>query len=235
MEWKDHNRRAVNLKWERFEHRWISFHACSLSQPYQSRKKSVLKKYCLKVKDCERVIDVNKITTNPRQQRANELQNKINVQTYRVLLGPNVSWPMTEGKKWMQNLPTFPVALEQTFQSSRHFRFQAVTKVFLTISSLLRLSSLFQKEHTTSVGKYVHQFPFSFISCLPLRFFSFSCRLIWLSLEETKTKKYDASLAHILELFRQAQLRLIQRYSSLNYRYTARDQIRGLRIIWTFC
>ena len=28
--------------------------------------------------------------------------------------------------------------------------------------------------------------------------------------------------------------RLIQRYSSLNYRYTARDQIRGLRIIWTF-
>ena len=29
--------------------------------------------------------------------------------------------------------------------------------------------------------------------------------------------------------------RLIQRYSSLNYRYTARDQIRGLRILWTFC
>ena len=73
-----------------------------------------------------------------------------------------------------------------------------------TISSLLRLSSLFKKEHTTSVGKYVHQFPFSFISCLPLRFFLFSCRLTWLSLSETKTKKYDASLAHILELFRQA-------------------------------
>ena len=29
--------------------------------------------------------------------------------------------------------------------------------------------------------------------------------------------------------------RRIQRYSSLNYRYTARDQIRGLRIIWSFC
>ena len=87
MESKDRNRRAENLKWERFEHRWISFHACSLSQPYQSRRKSVFKKYCLKVKDCEIVIDVNKITTNLRKQRANELQNKINVQTYRVLLG----------------------------------------------------------------------------------------------------------------------------------------------------
>ena len=87
MEWKDRNSRTVNLKWERFEHPWISFHACSLSQPYQSRRKSVFKKYCLKVKDCEIVIDVNKITTNPRKQRANELQNKINVQTYRVLLG----------------------------------------------------------------------------------------------------------------------------------------------------
>ena len=79
MEWKDQHRRAVNLKWERFEHRWISFHACSLSQPNQSRRKSVFKKYCLKVKDCEIVIDVNKITTNPQKQKANELQNKINV------------------------------------------------------------------------------------------------------------------------------------------------------------
>ena len=87
MESKDRNRRAVNLKWVRFEHRWMSFHPCSLSQPYQSRRKSVFKKYCLKVNDCEIVIDVNKITTNPRKQRANELQNKINVQTYRVLLG----------------------------------------------------------------------------------------------------------------------------------------------------
>ena len=33
----------------------------------------------------------------------------------------------------MQNLPAFPVALEQTFQSSWHFRFQAVTKVFLLL------------------------------------------------------------------------------------------------------
>ena len=87
MEWKDRNSRTVNLKWERFEHPWISFHACSLSQPYQSRRESVFKKYCLNVKDCEIVIDVNKIMTNPRKQRANELQNKINVQTYRVLLG----------------------------------------------------------------------------------------------------------------------------------------------------
>ena len=47
----------------------------------------MFKKYCLNVKDCEIVIDVNKIMTNPRKQRANELQNKINVQTYRVLLG----------------------------------------------------------------------------------------------------------------------------------------------------
>ena len=39
-----------------------------------------------------------------------------------------------------------------------------------TLSSLLPLSSLFQKEHTTSVGKCVHLFPFSFISCLPLTF-----------------------------------------------------------------
>ena len=42
-----------------------------------------------------------------------------------------------------------------------------------TLFSLLRLSSLFQKEHTTSVGKCVHLFSFSFISCLPLRFFLF--------------------------------------------------------------
>ena len=41
---------------------------------------------------------------------------------------------------------------------------------FQTLSSLLRLSPLFQKEHTTSVGKCVHLFPFSFISCLPLTF-----------------------------------------------------------------
>ena len=58
------------------------------------------------------------------------------------------------------------------------FAFKRLQKFFFcygkqTISSLLRLSSLFQKEHTTSVGKYVHQFPFSFISCLPLRFFLF--------------------------------------------------------------
>ena len=39
----------------------------------------MFKKYCLKVKDCEIVIDVNKITTNPQKQKANELQNKINV------------------------------------------------------------------------------------------------------------------------------------------------------------
>ena len=87
MESKDRNGRAVNLKWERFEHRWISFHACSLSQSYQSRRKSVFKKYCLNVKDCEIVIDVNKMAANPRKQRANELRNKKNVQTYRVLLG----------------------------------------------------------------------------------------------------------------------------------------------------
>ena len=58
------------------------------------------------------------------------------------------------------------------------FVFKRLQKFFFcygkqTISSLLRLSSLFQKEHTTSVGKCVHQFPFSFISCLPLRFFLF--------------------------------------------------------------
>ena len=47
----------------------------------------MFKKYCLKVKDCEIVIDVNKMATNPRKQRANELLNKTNVQTYRVLLG----------------------------------------------------------------------------------------------------------------------------------------------------
>ena len=29
--------------------------------------------------------------------------------------------------------------------------------------------------------------------------------------------------------------RLIQRYSSVNYQYTARDKIRWLRIVWTFC
>ena len=192
MEWKDHNRRAVNLKWERFEHRWISFHACSLPQPYQSRRKSVFKKYCFKVKDCERVIDVNKITTNPRQQRANELQTKLNVQTYRVLLGPNVSWPMTEGKKWMQNLPAFPVALEQTFQSSLHFHFQAVTKVFLL---LLKTNHILAFTVVTKIN-YMMQL----------------WAIFWSYLE-----------------------RLIQRYSSLNYRYTARDQIRGLRLIWTFC
>ena len=45
--------------------------------------------------------------------------------------GHIVLWPMTEGKKWMQNLPAFPVALKQTFQSSWHFRFPPVTKVFL--------------------------------------------------------------------------------------------------------
>ena len=33
----------------------------------------------------------------------------------------------------MQNLPAFLVALEQTFQTSWHFRFQAVTKVFLLL------------------------------------------------------------------------------------------------------
>ena len=192
MEWKDHNRRAVNLKWERFEHCWLSFHACSLSQPYQSRRKSVFKKYCLKVKDCEIVIDVNKITANPRKQRANELQNKINVQTYRVLLGPNVSWPMTEGKKWMQNLPAFPVALEQTFQSSWHFHFQAVTKVFLL---LWKTNHILAFTVVTKINYMMQVWP-----------------IFWSYLE-----------------------RLIQRYSSLKHRYTARDQIRGLRIIWTFC
>ena len=33
----------------------------------------------------------------------------------------------------LQNLPAFPVPLEQTFQSSWHFRFQAVAKVFLLL------------------------------------------------------------------------------------------------------
>ena len=33
----------------------------------------------------------------------------------------------------MQNLPAFPVPLELTFQSSWHFRFQAVAKVFLLL------------------------------------------------------------------------------------------------------
>ena len=47
----------------------------------------MFKKYCLKVKDCEIVIDVNKMATNPRNQRANELRNKTKVSTYRVLLG----------------------------------------------------------------------------------------------------------------------------------------------------
>ena len=100
-----------------------------------------------------------------------------------------------------------------------------------TISSLLQLSSLFQKEHTTSVGKYVHQFPFSFISCLPLRFFLFlvdwyDCRY---------RKRRQKNLMQVWPIFWSYLDRLIQRYSSLNYRYTARDQIRGLRIIWTFC
>ena len=36
----------------------------------------MFKKYCLKIKDCEIVIDVNKMATNPRKQRANELRNK---------------------------------------------------------------------------------------------------------------------------------------------------------------
>ena len=100
-----------------------------------------------------------------------------------------------------------------------------------TISSLLQLSSLFQKEHTTSVGKYVHQFPFSFISCLPLRFFLFlvdwyDCRY---------RKRRPKNMMQVWPIFWSYLDRLIQRYSSLNYRYTARDQIRGLRIIWTFC
>ena len=47
----------------------------------------MFKKYCLKVKDCEIVIDLYKTATYPRKQRANELRNKTNVQTYRVLLG----------------------------------------------------------------------------------------------------------------------------------------------------
>ena len=116
---------------------------------------------------------------------------------------------MTEGKKWMQNLPAFPVALEQTFQSSCIFAFKRLQKFFFcygkqTISSLLRLSSLFQKEHTTSVGKYVHQFRFSFISCLPLRFFLFLVDWCDCRYRKRRQKKYDASLAHILELFRQA-------------------------------
>ena len=72
----------------------------------------------------------------------------------------------------MQNLPTFPVPLEQTFKSSWHFRFQAVTKVFLLLWKTNHiLAFTVVKLHTTSVGKYVHQFPFSFISCLPLSFF----------------------------------------------------------------
>ena len=40
---------------------------------------------------------------------------------------------MTEGKKWMLNLPAFPVALEQAFQCSWHFRFQVATNVFLLL------------------------------------------------------------------------------------------------------
>ena len=47
----------------------------------------MFKKYSLKANDCEIVVDVNKMATNPRKQRANELRNKTNVQTYRVLFG----------------------------------------------------------------------------------------------------------------------------------------------------
>ena len=144
---------------------------------------------------------------------------------------------MTNGKRWMRNLPAFPVALRQTFQCSWLFHFPLVTKVFVcigtkTISSLLRLSALFQTEHTTSIGKYVHQFPFSFISCLPLRFFfSFSCRLIWLSLQATTIN----STMQLWPIFWTYLERRIPRYDCLNCLYTARGQVGGLRMCWSFC
>ena len=92
----------------------------------------------------------------------------------------------------MQNLPAFPVALEQTFQSSWHFHFQAVTKVFLL---LWKTNHILAFTVVTKINYMMQVWP-----------------IFWSSLE-----------------------RLIQRYSSLKHRYTARDQIRGLRIIWTFC
>ena len=92
----------------------------------------------------------------------------------------------------MQNLPAFPVALEQTFQSSWHFHFQAVTKVFLL---LWKTNHILAFTVVTKINYMMQVWP-----------------IFWSYLE-----------------------RLIQRYSSLKHRYTARDQIRGLRIIWTFC
>ena len=144
MESKDRNRRAVNLKWVRFEHRWMSFHPCSLSQPYQSRRKSVFKKYCWKVKDCERVIDVNKITTNPRQQRANELQNKITFKCTEYCLDPMFHDQWQKEKNECRIYPPSPLPWNRHSKVRGIFIFKRLQKFFFyygkqTISSLLRL------------------------------------------------------------------------------------------------
>ena len=77
--------------------------------------------------------------------------------------------------KMNEELTRLPCCLCTSIPMSVAFSFSSGYKrfPFQTLSSLLRLSPLFQKEHTTSVGKCVHLFPFSFISCIPLRFFLF--------------------------------------------------------------
>ena len=81
---------------------------------------------------------------------------------------------MTNARRTKMNeeLTRLPCCLRTGIQMSVAFSFSSGYKrfPFQTLSSLLRLSPLFQKEHTTSVGKCVHLFPFSFISCLPLTF-----------------------------------------------------------------
>ena len=81
---------------------------------------------------------------------------------------------MTNARRTKMNeeLTRLPCCLRTGIPMSVAFSFSSGYKrfPFQTLSSLLRLSPLFQKEHTTSVGMCVHLFPFSFISCLPLTF-----------------------------------------------------------------
>ena len=75
-------------------------------------------------------------------------------------------------------LTRLPCCLRKSIPMSVAFSFLSAYKRFSSAMENKPYSRFygcpqFQKEHTTSVGKCVHQFPFSFISCLPLRFFLF--------------------------------------------------------------
>ena len=88
-------------------------------------------------------------------------------------------------------------------------------------------------ERTHNKCRYVcSSISLQFYFMLTTNILFFSCRLIWLSPWETKINY----MRQDWPIFCSYLDRLIQRYSSVsNYQHTARDKIRWLRIVCTFC